>query len=252
MTAAAGGLDGRVAVVTGAAGRIGRATCVALLADGAKVIASDVDKRGLAATAEVLGAGVHTVAVDLTDRTAIRAMIDGVVDRHGRLDILVNNGAVLDPGGPILDCTDELLDLTLAVNVVGTFVATQAAVAHMVRAGGGAIVNVTSVLGIVGAAEFSSYAVSKGAIVQLTRQVAVDYAARGVRCNAVAPGTVALAEQVAMLDTDPRWSQWRHAHPVGRFGMPEEVASVIAFLVSDAATFVHGAVWTVDGGFTAQ
>lgn len=234
----------RVALVTGAAGRIGRAVCESLAARGATVVASDVDAAGLESTQSLLGPSHHAVVADLADTATIPGLVGEAVGLAGGLDILVNNAAILDPGGTVLECSEAQLARTIAVNVTAPFLLIKAAIPHMLRRGGGAIVNVASVLGVVAMPGFSAYAVSKGALVQLTRQVAVDHAAMGIRCNAVCPGTV--------LDDGPSpTGPYARLHPVGRTADAAEIAHVVTFLASDDASFMHGAIVAADGGWTA-
>lgn len=233
-----------VALVTGAGGRIGRAICQALADDGGTVIATDVDAARLDRTLAALGPRHHGIVADLADVAALRPLVDASDALLGRLDILVNNAAILESGGTVVECSDTHFARLMAVNVTAPFFLIKAAIPRMLAHGGGAIVNVASVLGLVALPGFGAYSVSKGAIVQLTRQVAIDHAHAGIRCNAVAPGTI-LDEGAG--DT----AGYDRLHPLGRTARATEVAAVVAFLASDEASFIHGAIVPVDGGWTA-
>lgn len=246
-------LDGGLALVTGAAGRIGRATALAMAAAGARVVASDFDPDGLAETARLLGDGHATVPADLTTVTEVERLVERAADTLGGLSILVNCAAVLAPGGTVLETTPEVFDRTMAVNTRAPYFAIRAALPHMLAAGGGSIVNVASILGVVGMAGYSPYAVSKIGMQQLTRQVALEYAAQGIRCNAVCPG--ATSRPGELDDTEQRRA-FRDAtiaqYPIGRLATPDEMARVVVFLAGAASSFMNGAVVVADGGYTIQ
>ncbi len=243
----------RVALVTGAAGGIGQATVSRLRARGYSIIAEDISPE-----VEKLGADEAIVPlladVSLTG-TAQRA-VALAQERFGRLDLLVNN-AGLFLRKPTEECTDEDFDVLMAVNVRGAFSHARESLAAL-AATGGSIVNLASISGLVGQPNQTIYSMTKGALVQLTRQLAVEHAHRGIRVNAVAPGAVdtdfiARARHAA-ADPDPAGSRARAIgnHPIGRILTAGEIAEAIVFLASDAASGITGTILSVDGGFTAR
>jgi len=184
----------------------------------------------------------------------VQALVDTCVGEHGRIDILCNNAGV---GGvtDVLGCTTEMWDRLFAVNVRGVFLGIRASLPHMLDAGSGVIVNTASVAASVGLPDRAAYCASKGAVVALTRQVAVQYASRGIRCNCVSPGTVDSPWVRRLLDRADDPGATREAlvarQPLGRLGTPGEVADLVAYLASDQASFVTGADWLIDGGIAA-
>ncbi len=240
-------LDGKVAVVTGAARGIGRATVELLQARGAKVVASDRSDTVKDLEAET----VATVTGDVADEAVACRTMALAGQRFGRLDILVNNaGRTLNK--PLLDTSLEDWDAVLATNARGNFLHSREAV-RMMAGSGGAIVSVVSVVAAVAMKELSAYAASKGAITQLTKVIAVEYGGRGIRANAVAPGVVEtdILQSTGVQDSRATLAGYGGAHPIGRVAQPPEIAEVIAFLASPASSFMTGALVMADGGYTA-
>ncbi len=243
----------RVAVVTGAAGGIGRAVVGLLLARGYAVIAEDISP-----TVTDLGSDSHVLPLqaDVADSESARRAVALATDRFGRLDLLVNN-AGLFLRKPTEQCTDEDFDVLMATNVRGAFVHARESLAALEQTKG-SIVSLASISGLVGLAGQTVYAMTKGAIVQLTRQLAVEHAHRGIRVNAVAPGAVdtdfVANARDAAADPDPAGSRATaiSQHPIGRILMPAEVAEAIVFLASPAASGITGAILSVDGGYVAR
>lgn len=239
------GLDGKVAVVTGAASGLGEATCIRLAEEGAVVVGLDL------AEPSVPVAGFHRV--DVTDDGALAATFDAVATEHERVDVLATFAGVAG-GGPVhtLDASDWAR--VIAVNLTGTFLSCRHALRHMIEQRSGTIVTVASVEGIEGTEGGSAYNASKGGVVLLTKNMAIDYGRLGVRVNAVCPGFIDTPMFRAVLGSESMSAyadEYREHHKLGRFGRAEEIASATAFLASDDASFITGHALVVDGGYTA-
>jgi NAD(P)-dependent dehydrogenase (short-subunit alcohol dehydrogenase family) len=250
-------LEGKSAVVTGAANGIGRATAVAFAREGARLVATDIDAAGLAALREELtaaGAECATVAGDVSNDVDARRMIDEAVERYGRIDVLVANAGVI-PLGSITESTAEDWDRVMSIDGRGMFLTCKYAIEAMLRTGGGSIVCLSSISGMAGQARQAAYGPAKFAASGLTKHLAIEWADKGIRVNAVAPGTIR-TEAVRRLPEQPGGAEYieeiRKNHPMGRLGEPEEVAKAIVFLASDDASFITGAILPVDGGYLAR
>jgi len=243
-------LSGKVAVITGAARGIGRATMEVFLAEGARVVATDLDATTLA---EVAGDAV-TVVGDVSVEEDARAMIEAAVSAYGRIDVLVANAGVI-PLSTIDQTSAADWDHVMAVDGRGMFLTCKFAIEHMARQGSGSIVLLSSISGQRGQVGQAAYGPAKYVATGLTHHLAVEWAARGIRVNAVAPGTIRTDAVVNLLETPEGQAyveEIEGRHPIGRLGEPREVAEAIAFLASDAASFITGAVLPVDGGYLAQ
>jgi len=245
------GLEGRVIVITGAANGIGAACARRLAQDGARVALWDVaEAPGAALAAELRDQGRQAAFVrcNVAAKTEVEAAVGATLREFGRIDGLVNNAGIFR-AAEFLDITEEDWDAVIGVNLKGSFLVGQAIARQMVAQGGGAIVNMSSVNGLMAIANIASYNASKGAINQLTRAMSLGLVDRGVRVNAVAPGTIAtdLARD-AVLTSDAARQRILGRTPMKRLGEPEEVAHVVAFLLSDASSYMTGEVVYVDGG----
>lgn len=246
-----GALAGRVAIITGAGDGIGAATARRFAAEGARVVVTDRSGQAADLVAEVGDDRVAYQRVDLARPEDAAQLVELAMERFGRVDTVFANAGVMPPGSVE---TQTLADfhLTLDVNTVSTFVLAQAAVRHMPR--GGSIVICASVQGLQGHGDRVAYNASKGALVAMTRAMAVDLAPRGIRVNAVAPGTIDTPMLWAHLDSVPdRDAEMRdlvRLHPMARIGAPGEVAAAVLFLASDEASFITGVTLPVDGGYT--
>ncbi len=250
-------LRDRVIFVTGAGGGIGLAIARETAIAGAAVAVFDIDGAKVeeaVAQLRVLGAKTHGASVDVTDAAAVSEALRGAEAALGPVDGLVNNAEIAGLGS-VHDADEREWARILSVNVTGVFLMARAALPGMMQRKRGSIVNVGSIAGMVGIPVMAAYCASKGAVTNLTRQMAVDYAKWGIRVNAVAPGTVASTVMGATLlasDVDEAARVRRLAkYPMGRFGEPEEIAKAALFLLSDEASFITGTVLTVDGGMTA-
>jgi NAD(P)-dependent dehydrogenase (short-subunit alcohol dehydrogenase family) len=249
-------LAGNVAVVTGGAGGIGRAIAIALGEADARVIAADVSAQAATRVADELaerGLAVVGRSLDVSDGPGVDAFFGGVVSEFGRVHVLVNCAGIAERA-PATEVSVESWDKVMRVNATGTFLCCRAAARHMEGNGGGAIVNIASIMGLSGGGLYPnvSYQTSKGAVVNMTRALALEWAKKGIRVNAVAPTYVRTDFIKPLTDNPVLHAALRAMTPLGRLAEPEDVASAVLYLASPAAAMVTGHILAVDGGFLAQ
>ena len=251
-----GRLAGKTALVTGGGGGIGRESALRFAREGARVVVVDANPgAGNETVAQVTRAGgtAAFVAADVTVSADVAAMIRAAEDRFGALHVLFNNAGIFpDEDGSVVDTPEAVFDRVIAVNLKGVFLGCKHGIPALLRAGGGSIINTASFVAVMGAATSqSAYTASKGAVLALTREIAVEYARRGIRANALCPGPVN-TPLLASLLADPAARARRMVHiPLGRLMEPREVAAAALYLASDDASCVTGTTFLVDGGITA-
>lgn len=252
---------GRVALVTGGASGIGLATAQAFAASGASVVVADLPGSAGADVARDLtrsGARAIFVPVDVADPQSAMDMVKATTDAFGRLDCAVNSAGISGGGGgngprrPTADFDLDIWRRVLSINLDGVFHSLRAELPAMLASGGGAIVNLASILGLVGFPNASAYTASKHGVVGLTKVAAIEYATRNIRVNAIGPGFIETPMTAPLRATEEGRDAIVAQHPVGRLGQPEEIASLALFLCSDAASFITGACYADDGGYTAR
>jgi NAD(P)-dependent dehydrogenase (short-subunit alcohol dehydrogenase family) len=252
----------KIALITGAGAGIGRSTALLFAEEGAKVVAQDLKAAAAEETVQLITkAGGEAVAIggDVTSRADAEAMVKKAVETYGRLDVLFNNAGIWR-GGTILDISEEDWDRTMGVNVKGIYLVSRYAVQQMMRQEGGSIINAASVAALRGSPMSAAYNASKGAVLLLTKCMALDFGRYGIRVNCTCPGVIEtqMADELlsyrSLGDDDRKQAlleTYEERHAVGRLGQPEDVAKVVLFLASDESSFVSGAAWPVDGGLSA-
>ena len=247
--------EGKVAVVTGGASGIGRATCVELARQGYRAVAADLDLRGAQETVRSLSRVGFPVFIDVTDADVVEKAFGAVKEWAGVVDLLVNCAGIGSTDN-ILNTSSADWHRVFSVNVTGIYHCCRAALPNMIERGNGCIINVASVAGLVGIADRAAYCASKGAVIALTRAMAIDHVSSGIRVSCVCPGTVESEWVQRLLDAESSPAEAYEAmvdrQPMGRMGTPAEIASAIAYLAGDSAAFITGSALVIDGGWTAR
>jgi len=249
-----GRLDGKVCVITGAGGGMGRDAAILFTQEGAKVCAADVDGDAARDTAEQAGGDTLAQQVDVADEAGVAEMMRATAERFGGIDVLYNNAGISpSDDASVLDTSTEAWDRVQAVNTKGVFLCCKHGIPYLLERGGGSVINVASFVAIVGAATSQiSYTASKGAVLSMTRELAVQFARDNIRVNALCPGPVETPLLLAIFGDDPAALERRRTHwPTGRLAKPREVVNGALFLASDDSSYVNGSTFLVDGGLTA-
>jgi NAD(P)-dependent dehydrogenase (short-subunit alcohol dehydrogenase family) len=250
----AGRLDGKVCVITGAGGGMGRDAAILFSEEGARVCAADVD---LDAAQETVASCADAFAhqVDVADEESVKQMMDATAERYGGIDVLYNNAGISpSDDASVLDTSVQAWDRVQDVNTKGVFLCCKHGIPHLQRRGGGSVINVASFVAIVGAATSQiSYTASKGAVLSMSRELAVQFARENIRVNALCPGPVETPLLLSIFGDDPAALERRRVHwPTGRLAKPREVVNGALFLASDESSYVTGSTFLVDGGLTAS
>jgi NAD(P)-dependent dehydrogenase (short-subunit alcohol dehydrogenase family) len=252
----AGRLDGKVALVTGGGSGIGQATALIFAREGAKVVVADITVEGGEETVrqiQAAGGDATFVKTDVSKAAEVEALVNKTVETYGQLDCAFNNAGIEGAAKFTTECTEEEFDRTIAVNVTGVWLCMKYEIQHMLSHGGGSIVNTASAAGLIGLPSASDYVASKHAVVGLTKTAALEYAKSGIRVNAVCPGAIDTPMIARSAQAIPGFDELAVAmEPVGRFGQSSEIGEAVAWLCSDAASFVTGIPMSVDGGMVAQ
>ena len=249
-----GRLDGKVCVITGAGGGMGREAAIVFTGEGAKVCVADVNLDAAEETAAQCAGETLAVRANVAEEADVETMMAAAAERWGGLDVLYNNAGISpDDDASVLDTSVEAWDRVQAVNTRGVFLCCKHGIPHLLERGGGSVINVASFVAILGAATSQiSYSASKGAVLSMSRELAVQFARRGVRVNALCPGPVETPLLLNIFGDDPAALERRRIHwPTGRLAKPREIVDAALFLASDESSYVNGATFVVDGGLTA-
>lgn len=247
-------LANKVAIVTGAGSGIGRATAILFAEQGAKIVVADWTTETGQETARMIeeaGGDAIFIKTDVSKSADVEKMVKAGVDEFGQIDILINNAGI-DRYGNVEATDEETWDQTIAVNLKSVYLCSKSALPEMKKVGKGKIVNIASIAGLVGFNELAAYCASKGGVINLTRQMALDYAPQNININAIAPGVIETAMTKELLDDPAQAKPLKDSTPYPRFGIPNDIAQSILYLASDDSDFVNGETITVDGGWCAK
>jgi NAD(P)-dependent dehydrogenase (short-subunit alcohol dehydrogenase family) len=250
----AGRLDGKVCVITGAGGGMGREAAIVFTGEGAKVCVADLDEELAEETVSLCAGDAFALRVNVADEEDVRHLYAATAERYGGVDVLYNNAGISPADdASVLDTSVEAWQRVQDVNTKGVFLCCKHGIPHLLERGGGSVINVASFVAILGAATSQiSYTASKGAVLSMSRELAVEFARRGVRVNALCPGPVETPLLMRLFSDDPAAYERRRIHlPMGRLAQAREIANAALFLASDESSYVNGATFLVDGGLTA-
>jgi NAD(P)-dependent dehydrogenase (short-subunit alcohol dehydrogenase family) len=247
-------LEGKICVITGAGGGMGREAAIVFTGEGGRVCAADVDLAAAEETVALCSGEALAVRADVADESEVEAMMAAAAERFGGIDVLYNNAGISpDDDASVLETSVEAWDRVQAVNTRGVFLCCKHGIPHLLERGGGSVINVASFVALLGAATSQiSYSASKGAVLSMSRELAVQFARQGVRVNALCPGPVETPLLLNIFGDDPAALERRRIHwPTGRLAKPREIVNAALFLASDESSYVNGATFLVDGGLTA-
>ncbi len=251
-----GTFEGKTAIVTGGSAGIGRAAALAFARKGARVVIGDVNASGGTETVEMIeekGGDAFFIETDVSKAEDVKRMVQQTVDTYGRLDFAFNNAGIEGEEAPTAEASEENWHRVIDINLTGVWLCMREEILHMLEQGGGAIVNTSSVAGLVGYKDLPAYVASKHGVAGLTKGAALEYATQGIRVNAVCPGVIHTEMMDRITGGDEEvLEQYAQSQPVERLGQPEEIADVVVWLCSEEASFVTGHAMAVDGGYVAQ
>lgn len=252
-------LKDKVAIITGAGSGIGRACAILLGKEGANVIATDWNEQTSEEVVKQIkseGGEAISIRADVSNSTDVQEMVRESIKRYKKLDVLVNNAGIFITPYTVTDTSEEDWEKTLSVNLKGVFLCSKYAIPELIKTGGGSIINISSISGVIGQPAQAAYNASKGGIVQLTKCMALDYAANKIRVNCICPGYVETGMTKDLFDkareNQREWKKILSLHPIGRVGTPEDIAYAALYLASDESSWVTGSSLVVDGGYTAR